>query len=152
VIASASTYAASDSSEVPEGVRTGSIADGYAEAWGRIQEAGTELTVIVDTPRPGIDVPECIAENENNLTECAVDRSDAVASSGSQPMQEAAATVGVDTVDMADVLCSPESCAPVVGGVIVWRDSHHITATYAETLAGSLERQFRDSSSLEFQD
>src|SRR5690625_2407508 len=34
VIASASTYAASDSSEVPEGVRTGSIADGYAEAWG----------------------------------------------------------------------------------------------------------------------
>jgi len=96
-------------------------------------------------------VPECIAENEENLKECAVDRSEAMKSSGTQALQTAAETSGVDTVDMADALCSPESCAPVVGGVIVWRDSHHITATYAETLAGSLERQLRENSSLEFQ-
>ena len=108
------------------------------------------LTVILDTPRPSFDVPECIAEHEDNLTECAADRSEAMNSSGYEGMLSAAEAAEVDTVDMSDALCSSEACAPVVGGVIVWRDSHHITATYAETLARSLERELQENSALQF--
>ncbi|MDR7346949.1 hypothetical protein J2S62_001206 [Enteractinococcus fodinae] len=75
-----------------------------------------------------------------------------MASSGYEGMLSAAEAADVDTVDMSDALCSPEACAPVVGGVIVWRDSHHITATYAETLAQSLGRELRTASSLEFRE
>ena len=150
VIVSASSHAAAEGSEVPEGVRTGNVADGYKEAWSQIQDAGVGLTVILDTPRPGFNVPECIAANEDDLTKCAVDRAEAVASGGYKGMLQAAEAAGTDTVDLADFLCSPDACAPVVGGVIVWRDGHHITATYAETLAGSLEQALKRESSIKF--
>lgn len=149
VIASASSHGAANKSEVPEGVRTGDLEDGYADAWSQIQDAGVGLTVILDTPRPSFDVPECIAENEDNLTECAADRSEAMSSSGYEGMLAAAEATGTDAIDMSDALCSPEACAPVVGDVIVWRDGHHITATYAETLAGSMERKLKEESSIE---
>jgi peptidoglycan/LPS O-acetylase OafA/YrhL len=152
VIAGASSHNAAESSEVPEGVRTGGLDEGYADAWSQVQDAGVDLTVLLDTPSLSFDVPECIAEHEDNLTECAADRSEALASSGYDDMTKAAETANVDTVDMTDDLCSPQECAPVVGGVIVWRDSHHITATYAETLAESLESELQESSSLEFRD
>ena len=97
-----------------------------------------------------MDVPECIAENEENLIECAADRTEAVKFSGHGRLLDAAEATDTETVDMTDAICSPEACAPVVGGVIVWRDSHHITATYAETLAGSLQRKLQQDSSLEF--
>lgn len=149
VIASASSHSAASSSEAPEGMRTGDIESGYADAWTQIEDAGVGLTVLLDTPRPSFDVPECIAENEETLTECAADRDEAMDSSGYEGMLSAAETAGIDTVDMSDALCSPEACAPVVGGVIVWRDSHHITATYAETLAPSLENELRENSSVQ---
>ena len=151
VIASASSHSPADASDVPEGVRTDDLEIGYADAWTQIKDAGVGLTVLLDTPRPAFDVPECIAEHETTLTECAADREKAIASSGYEGMHSAAEAAGVTTVDMSDALCSPEACAPVVGGVIVWRDSHHITATYAETLAWTLERELKTaSSSLEF--
>ena len=149
VIASASSHSAASSSEAPEGMRTGDIESGYADAWTQIEDAGVGLTVLLDTPRPSFDVPECIAENEETLTECAADRGEAMDSSGYEGMLSAAETAGIDTVDMSDALCSPDACAPVVGGVIVWRDSHHITATYAETLAPSLENELRENSSVQ---
>ena len=42
---------------------------------------------------------------------------------------------GVTVVDMNDFFCENGTCSPVVGGVVGYRDSHHITATYATTLA-----------------
>jgi hypothetical protein len=41
---------------------------------------------------------------------------------------------------MTDAICGPETCAPVVGNVLVWRDSHHLTASYSRTIAPALER------------
>ncbi|GAA4473543.1 hypothetical protein GCM10023190_05750 [Enteractinococcus fodinae] len=61
VIASASSHSAANSSDVSEGVRTGNLENGYADAWTQIEEAGVGLTVLLDTPRPSFDVPECIA-------------------------------------------------------------------------------------------
>ena len=38
-------------------------------------------------------------------------------------------------VDMNDGLCTASECPIVVGNVVVWRDTHHLTATYARMLA-----------------
>jgi hypothetical protein len=37
-------------------------------------------------------------------------------------------------VDLNDGICGPDTCAAVVGGVIVYSDGSHLTATYARTL------------------
>lgn len=44
-------------------------------------------------------------------------------------------------VDMNDAICGPETCGPVVGNIVVFRDTHHLTATYARALAPYLEER-----------
>jgi hypothetical protein len=49
------------------------------------------------------------------------------------------ASDSVSTVDLTDHICGPNRCDPVVGGVLVYFDASHLTATYARTLARYLE-------------
>jgi hypothetical protein len=44
----------------------------------------------------------------------------------------------VPVIDMTDAVCQNGKCPIVVGNVIVWRDSHHLTASYSRTLATAL--------------
>lgn len=150
VIVSASSYPAAESSEVPEGVKTGDIDEGYADVWSQIQDAGVGLTAILDTPRLQFDVPECVAVNQDNLTECTEERSEALDASAYYDMVDAAKASGTETVDLTDKFCSSDSCSSVIGDVLVWRDKHHMTATYADSLTDSLEKELQQESTLEF--
>lgn len=152
VIVSASSYPAADSSEVPEGTKTGDISEGYEDAWTQIQDAGVGLTAILDTPRLEIDVPECVAVNQDNLAECTEDRSAALEASAYHDMKDAAQATETESVDLTNKFCSSESCSPVIGDVLVWRDKHHMTATYSESLTDSLDSELRSESSLAFSD
>src|SRR5262245_29277206 len=49
-------------------------------------------------------------------------------------------TPGVKLIDMNDAICGPETCWPIVGNVLVWRDSDHLTASYARTMVPALEK------------
>lgn len=150
VIVSASRYAVPE--EVPDGVPTGELEVGYSQIWDRLAESELELTVILDTPRMDIDVPECVVEHEENLSECAIPRDEALASSGHPQLKRAAEASGVSSIDMTDSICPAEQCAPVIGSVLVYRDSNHITATYAESLSSPLEEALQDQSELRFSD
>lgn len=138
--------------EAPEGYRTGSRDEGFAASWSQIRENGTDVTVILDTPRPEIDVPECVAENTDNLSSCAYDREEVIGNSGAEGQKRAASEANVNYVDLSDSFCNAQSCPPVIGSVLVYRDDHHITATYAETLAPRLEAALRQSSDVLFEE
>ncbi|WP_286216775.1 SGNH hydrolase domain-containing protein [Demequina sediminis] len=44
-------------------------------------------------------------------------------------------------VDLTPAYCADGQCSPVIGSVIVYRpDGHHVSATYAATVAPFLER------------
>src|SRR5690606_7635026 len=43
-------------------------------------------------------------------------------------------------VDLTSAICGEQWCEPVVGNVVAWRDAHHMTATFARTLAPALAR------------
>lgn len=119
----------------------GPYASGAAAAWARIQEAGLRMGFITDVPRPDFDVPECVVVHEGDLGECAVPRDEAIANSGQSQQREALELAGdVPAVDLSAQICPEDLCSPVVGGVLLYRDSHHLTATYARTLAPELER------------
>ncbi|MEV5051576.1 SGNH hydrolase domain-containing protein [Arthrobacter sp. LAR12-1-1.1] len=115
-----------------------SFAQGLESAWTRLREASVPFAVLMDTPRPGINVPECVSTNPQSLTKCAVDREKAMAN-GSAVQREAAGAMGkVEEVDMTDSICPGTRCAPIVGKVLVYRDSNHLTATYSTTLGPAL--------------
>lgn len=61
------------------------------------------------------------------------------------PINPAAiAAAGLDSVrllDLTDGLCDPEDCPAVVGNVIVYHDSHHLSGSWVRSASGELARQ-----------
>jgi hypothetical protein len=71
---------------------------------------------------------------------CAAARGPALANAFA--IRDAAARVpGIDTVDATNRFCLPDLCPAVVGDVLVYRNSGHITASYMKTLGPWLERR-----------
>src|SRR5690606_23799240 len=141
VVVSSADHEASDGSE-PLGTEESreALADGMARSWRALEEAGSEVLAIVDTPWLGINAPECVAEHLDDLRACAVPREEAVERSGAEALAAAAERVPVvNVVDLTEFVCPAEECVPVVGGVLTHSDAHHLTATYSRTLAPRLE-------------
>jgi len=113
---------------------------GLTEAVEELMAAGIKVALLADTPRPRVDIPECLA-SELSVTACSVARAEAHTYSLQGDVAEA---LGVPYADMADFICTPTVCPAVIENVIVWRDKNHMTATYAQSLAGALMQALPD--------
>ncbi|WP_426623229.1 acyltransferase family protein [Leifsonia sp. McL0607] len=96
---------------------------------------GARVVVMADTPYEPQDVPNCVAVHpEHQSAVCAGPRATAL-DGRSQPLLQAAKAVkGVTVLDLSDELCTSTDCPVVIGGVIVYKDRHHLTQTYARSL------------------
>ncbi|MGI5121915.1 acyltransferase family protein [Marinactinospora thermotolerans] len=110
------------------------IAEGMARLWTELEAGGAEVVAIRDTPQSRPGIAECVERGAGVLTACTRTREDAL---DPDPQFAAAELVGgrARVVDLSDLFCTSEQCPPVVGNVLVYRDGHHITATYARLLA-----------------
>ena len=112
-------------------------AEGLAEQWHRTQATGAQVIVLVETPRPTASRPvyECVTTNRDNPSVCAFDRAHAVEVSAAPSQVLAADAVdGVAVVSISDYVCPRSRCAPVIGGVLVYRQGSHMTNSYAQSL------------------
>ncbi len=50
-------------------------------------------------------------------------------------------SLGVPRLDLTDEICSADACGPVIGDTLVYRDAHHLTATFSAELSGALGAQ-----------
>jgi peptidoglycan/LPS O-acetylase OafA/YrhL len=97
------------------------------------------VVLLVDTPHASVDVPACLSKHVSDIRPCATPRGVALSAHGVIE-RIAANAADVPTVDLAPAICPASPCAAVVGGMIVWRDSHHLTATFAAALGPVLNR------------
>ena len=118
----------------------GLYAAGYRDVLQSWADAGLRVVGLHDTPAPvdgGAEaVPDCLAADpENGESTCGGDRA---AWEPDDPVLSAVKQVDdadVDGLDLNDHICASQTCAAVVGGVVVYFDGSHLTATYARTLA-----------------
>ncbi|MDA2804164.1 acyltransferase family protein [Nocardiopsis suaedae] len=120
------------------------IAEGMAEQWAAVEEAGGSVVAIADTPSQRARVPECVELNPDDPSVCAKERDDALDEEDPQLMAAEMDGAGAKVVDLNDRLCTDDRCPAVVGNVLVYRDSHHLTATYSQMLAADLEKEAAD--------
>jgi peptidoglycan/LPS O-acetylase OafA/YrhL len=116
---------------------------GLVSAWSEQTARGTRIIAIRDVPRMNKEVIECVQEHTLAAARlCAVPRSEAFEREDSQ---EAASKLvrNARFLDLSDLYCGKETCAPVVGGVAVFSTWGHITATYGRSLAPFLFEQVR---------
>ena len=112
---------------------------GWARELGALSDAGVAVAVLRDTPWPGRDVPACVARNSANPSACDLSR-DALDSAA----YDTAMAKGHPTahgVDLTSVICDPSRCPATLGKYLVYRDTSHLTATFARALAPYLDRQ-----------
>ncbi len=111
---------------------------GYRQALGEWTAADQPVLVIHDTATPGAtmgSVPDCVAANPDDFSVCGGPADRWIPR---DPLAEAAAELNdadVTVVDLNDRICAPSTCDAVVGGVLVYFDASHLTATYSRTLA-----------------
>ncbi|MCF4120104.1 acyltransferase [Antribacter sp. KLBMP9083] len=105
----------------------------YVAAWERLARSGIRTVAVRDTPWTGTDPVACVAEVGSGSPSCQVARS-AVLDEVS-PLELFEPPAGTVFLDLDDVLCPDDSCPFVQGGRIVYRDQHHLTATYATSVA-----------------
>jgi hypothetical protein len=112
--------------------------DGFVDAWSPVAERGTALVAIRDNPHTRDDYLECIADDPSTAFDrCAVPLEDAFPFFDGLPAA-VDEVPGAVLVDFTTFFCIDDSCPPVIGGSIVYRDPGHLTSTYARTLAPML--------------
>jgi hypothetical protein len=117
--------------------------EGLVEAWREVTERGVPVLAIKDVPRFPSDSLDCLREHENEAwRRCSIPRALGVRAADSQ-VEAARRVPGAHLIDLDDLYCSRRSCFPVIGGVVVYQDGHHLTATFARTLAPFLLTEMR---------
>jgi hypothetical protein len=107
-------------------------AEGLTAALARLVEMGLDVRVIRSTPWLSFEPGKCLANSENWLAECTPSRSLVF-----RPDLAvlAAEKLKIKTLDFSDVFCDATQCPVIIGGVLVYRDSHHMTATFSKSLS-----------------
>ncbi len=98
--------------------------------------SGARVVVLRDTPHMGVDVPTCVTKNLKNPERCAMPR-DLGFAGGGIDARTASTVPGVAVADFTPTLCgpAPRPCDVVRQGMVLYRDSNHLTPTYSELLA-----------------
>ncbi len=109
--------------------------DGFSELIPELRAIGTEPVLITDTPYPGRDVPICLSENVSSVGNCAFSRERGVRQSRLDTNIAAAVDNAAQVLDVTNWLCTDKACPVIVGNLLVYRDTNHITTKYAEWLA-----------------
>jgi hypothetical protein len=121
--------------------------NGYRNAWKALPDTLKHIVVIRDTPRIAVSTVECvdhaISAREPAGVTCARPRRQAL---GGDPQALAARderSPRLQVIDLSRVLCSTRVCFPVIGGALVYKDLHHLSRVFAETLSRPLGREVR---------
>jgi peptidoglycan/LPS O-acetylase OafA/YrhL len=115
------------------------VGAGEAAYWAALQAHGIPVIAIRETPDTGQDEPACVSQYGPTAKTCSVSR--ATATFPDPPTSYAARALHgtVPVIDMTSLICEPTVCPPVVGNVLIYFDSHHMTQAYSSTLAPYLK-------------
>jgi peptidoglycan/LPS O-acetylase OafA/YrhL len=110
--------------------------DGYVAVWKQWLDAGKKVVVLGEVPDPGSQrVPDCLARNPDHSLACSRPAADAVPKNlNLAAAAERLTSRGVLYMPMRGYFCDPATCYAVVGGLITYRDSAHISTDYATAM------------------
>lgn len=103
-------------------------------------EGGTgQVVMIRDLPRWSSPPPDCLVEHEDDPQAC--DFKGFRKNAPGFDLVAARRVDGVTVLDLSDIVCPAGICNATRNGMVVYRDTTHLSATFATTLADYLGRQ-----------
>ena len=111
------------------------IPNEYKEMWMEF-DGISEILAVRDNPRMPEDVPSCLEIKE--IPECSFPVDDVLTSVDAfEDTEDIPANVTL--ADLSEFFCDDDRCTPVIGNILVYRDEHHLTASYVKTLSKPLQ-------------
>lgn len=105
----------------------------------RVSETMTPI-VLIDSPDPPEDVPTCLSEHPEEIEVCEPGAPGNTEAAVAATIREITAERGVGTIDPRPWLCVENRCPVVVGDILVYRDSHHLSDTFVRWFTPVLDR------------
>jgi peptidoglycan/LPS O-acetylase OafA/YrhL len=106
----------------------------------RLRATGAEVVVLRDQGKVPFDPVDCVSAHRNTLHDCAFrPRRPAAQAFDARAARRVA---GVRLIDPLPYLCRQDRnrCPAVIGNVLVYRNTYHVSATFSKTLAPWLGR------------
>jgi hypothetical protein len=119
----------------PPGKSVHAVSLGVRSALDAAARTGSRIAVLGTTPWHHRTPRDCVAVEPSPEEACAPARAEVLPPDA---LVVAARAGGYPVVDLIDSFCPNDRCPPIIGNVFVYRDSHHVTATYMRTLAPML--------------
>ena len=113
---------------------------GLAKTVRQVRATGARVIVLGPTPKPRVDVPDCLSRHLRNAVACTTPRAVAVNTGGLRAERRAVLAAGGAYLDVTPWLCT-STCAVEVGNLLAYRDDNHLTTTYTSWLAPLLAFQ-----------
>ncbi|MEB3021874.1 acyltransferase family protein [[Mycobacterium] crassicus] len=129
----------------PWNIKPGDVMPGtYIGIWKQLSDNHIPILGIRDTPwllRDGdpFQPADCLASG-GDADSCGMKRSDAFVDRN-PTLDFVTRFPLLKPLDLSDAVCDKEICRAVEGNVLVYHDSHHLSATYMRTMTGELGRQ-----------
>lgn len=112
------------------------IADGVVRLTHALESRHIKVALLRHTPWLPVSAPECVKAGQGGC-----DFPPASVLPQAALNLAAAKDPAISTLDLTDAICAPDMCFSVVGNVLVYRDQHHLTATYARTTADKVAKK-----------
>ncbi|MBQ0820471.1 acyltransferase [Microvirga sp. HBU67558] len=120
-------------------------AQGLRKTVSALESATPKIAVIRDGPVHRTHPDKCVARAlwQNRSPEiCDTPRSEAMEETIPDSERKAIAHIGnASYVDLTDLFCNETRCPAMIGGMLTFRDRHHIATPFAETLVAPLQRE-----------
>ncbi len=114
----------------------------YVTVFDEFKARGQKVVAIRDTPWTHLEndwnPPECLATGRKPQV-CGVSQKVALASTD-PALKIAAQFPNVTFLDYTKAVCKDGYCPAIVGNILVYRDTHHLTATFARSMVPALQK------------
>jgi hypothetical protein len=120
---------------------------GYEDEWRALPASVTKVLVIRDNPSVRLDTNACVeramAARKPAGPACALPRREALDPDPAAAAARRLRSPRYAVLDLTPFFCDARRCEPVIGGVLVYKDTTHLTGLYARTLGPYLARAVR---------
>jgi hypothetical protein len=111
------------------------MVDALASSWQTLEDAGIGVVALAGNPGPPGVLYECVAKHRHDVSPCSFP-----AKTPTAAVQARAAKLvdGAHVVDLNDVICPRGTCPAVMGNVLTYRSTSHLTTTFVDSLTDVL--------------
>ncbi|SEE64106.1 Peptidoglycan/LPS O-acetylase OafA/YrhL, contains acyltransferase and SGNH-hydrolase domains [Arthrobacter alpinus] len=103
--------------------------------------SGIDVAILSDVPTQPGSPSICLSANLNSTESCDGERSAVVSENIIFAEQAAAQSTGAYYANLLPYLCNKKTCPVIIGNNLVYRDAHHLTASFSRKLAPQIWKE-----------